>query len=221
MAQKATAQRPRLRPRTREEIEALVDEMGDESFPASDPPAWNTLAQRPKLIYRRQMSEQATVSPIYDFQVKTIDGKATTLKEYKGKVLLIVNVASKCGFTSQYEGLEKLHKKYHGQGFSVLGFPCNQFGNQEPGNEEEIKKFCELKYHVTFPMFYKIDVNGPKTHPLYQYLKKEKKGFMGTEAIKWNFTKFLIHRDGLQMERFSPQTEPAAIEKEIEAALKG
>src|SRR5580765_134307 len=133
---------------------------------------------------------------IYDFKVKTIDGRETSLDSYRGKVLLIVNVASQCGFTPQYAGLEALYEKFQDRGLVVLGFPCNQFGKQEPGQETEIKQFCESKYGVKFPLFAKIDVNGAKAHPLYAYLKKEEPGFLGSQAIKWNFTKFLIDSKG-------------------------
>jgi glutathione peroxidase len=156
---------------------------------------------------------------IYDFKVKDINGQEVSLEKFKGKPLLIVNVASKCGFTPQDEGLEQLYKKYHGQGFEVLGFPCNQFGAQEPGNEEEIKSFCSLTYNVTFPMFAKIDVNGDNTAPLYQFLKKEEKGVLGTEAIKWNFTKFLVNKNGEVVDRFAPTTKPEDLTKHIEALL--
>lgn len=159
-------------------------------------------------------------SGIYGIEVKTIDGKKTTLKDYQGKVMLIVNVASKCGFTPQYEGLEALYKKYHEQGFAVLGFPCNQFGAQEPGNEAEIKKFCSLTYKVNFPMFAKVDVNGDTAAPLFQYLKKEKKGIFWSEGIKWNFTKFLVGRDGTVLKRFAPTDKPESLTGDIEAALK-
>ncbi len=158
-------------------------------------------------------------SKLYSFQVKTIEGKTTTLAEYKNKALLIVNVASKCGFTNQYAGLEALYQKNKDKGLVVLGFPCDQFGNQEPGNEEEIKNFCSLNYNVTFPMFSKIEVNGADAHPLYEYLKNEKKGILGTQAIKWNFTKFLIDRHGNVVERFSPQTEPKDLENPIGTIL--
>jgi glutathione peroxidase len=161
-----------------------------------------------------------TTKQIYSFEVKTIDGKPTTLAEFQGKVLLIVNVASKCGFTYQYKGLEKLYQKYKDQGLVVLGFPCNQFAGQEPANEDEIKNFCSLNYQVTFPLFAKIDVNGSDAHPLYQFLKKAEKGLFGTEAIKWNFTKFLVNRDGEVLKRYAPQTEPEALEAEIEEQLK-
>ncbi len=157
---------------------------------------------------------------IYSFEVKTIDGKSMPLSEYQGKVILIVNVASKCGFTYQYKGLEKLYEKYKDQGFVVLGFPCNQFAGQEPGNEDEIKTFCTLNYQVTFPLFGKVDVNGTGAHPLYQHLKKAEKGLFGTEAIKWNFTKFLVSRDGEVLKRFAPQTEPESLESAIEEELK-
>jgi len=156
---------------------------------------------------------------IYDYKVATIGGKETTLSEYKGQALLIVNVASKCGLTPQYEGLESLYRKYKSRGFTVLGFPCNQFGAQEPGTEAEIKTFCETRFNVTFPLFSKLDVNGPDTHPLYNFLKSEQKGLLGTEAIKWNFTKFLVDKNGTVIERFAPQAEPAQLEKEIEKVL--
>jgi glutathione peroxidase len=156
---------------------------------------------------------------IYDFKVKTIDGKETTMTDFQDKVLLIVNVASQCGFTGQYAGLEELYQQYKDRSFVILGFPCNQFGSQEPGNEEEIKNFCETKYHVTFPMFSKIDVNGPDTHPLYNYLKSEEKGIFGTKAIKWNFTKFLVDRKGNIVKRYSPQTTPDSLSKDIEKLL--
>jgi len=156
---------------------------------------------------------------LYDFEVKTIDGAKTTLQPYKGKVLLIVNVASKCGFTYQYEGLEKLYKTYKDKGLVVLGFPCNQFSNQEPGNEEEIKNFCSLTYDVTFPMFSKIDVNGENAHPLYVYLKKEQSGLLGSEGIKWNFTKFLVDKNGKVVDRFAPATTPESLEETIKGLL--
>lgn len=152
---------------------------------------------------------------LYDFELITIDKEKTTLAPYKGKVLLIVNVASKCGFTYQYEGLEKLYKTYKDKGLVVLGFPSNQFSNQEPGNEEEIKNFCSLTYDVTFPMFSKIDVNGENAHPLYVYLKQQQSGFLGSESIKWNFTKFLVDKQGKVIERFAPTTTPESLEETI------
>lgn len=156
---------------------------------------------------------------IYEIPVKTIDGSDTTLSEYRGKVLLIVNVASKCGFTPQYEGLEKLYKRFREKGLEILGFPCNQFGGQEPGNESEIRSFCTLNYGVTFPMFAKIDVNGPSEHQLYKFLKSEKGGLLGFDAIKWNFTKFLVSRDGHVIARYAPTTSPASLEADLEKAL--
>src|SRR5437764_979706 len=141
---------------------------------------------------------------IYDFKASGIDGKEIDLSIYRGKVLLIVNVASKCGFTPQYTGLESLYEKHKDEGFAVLGFPCNQFGSQEPGVESEIQTFCSLHYGVTFPLFSKIDVNGPKAHPIYNYLKSAKPGILWTEAIKWNFTKFLIDRQGEPVHRYAP-----------------
>jgi len=156
---------------------------------------------------------------IYDIPVSDIHGEPRKLAEYKNKVLLIVNVASKCGFTPQYKGLEALYEKLHGRGLEVLGFPCNQFGAQEPGNEAEIAQFCELNYGVTFPLFAKIDVNGSTAAPLYQYLKKEKPGLLGSEAIKWNFTKFLVDRKGNVVERYAPNVEPQAIAGDVEKLL--
>jgi glutathione peroxidase len=156
---------------------------------------------------------------IYDFTAETIDGAPAPLKDYRGKVVLIVNTASQCGFTGQYAGLEELYRKYRDRGLVVLGFPCNQFGSQEPGDEEEIKSFCSLTYEVDFPMMKKIEVNGPGTHQLYRYLKRAKKGLLGSEGIKWNFTKFLIDRTGEVKGRFAPTTEPKALEGAIERLL--
>jgi glutathione peroxidase len=156
---------------------------------------------------------------IYDFTAETLAGKPAPLSDWKGKVVLIVNTASKCGFTPQYKGLEELYRKHRDQGFVVLGFPCNQFGAQEPGDAEEIASFCSLTYDVDFPMMAKIDVNGPQAHPLYKYLKSVKKGVMGTEGVKWNFTKFLVDRDGRVVGRFAPTVEPKALEGAIEALL--
>ncbi|SFK64909.1 glutathione peroxidase [Caulobacter sp. UNC279MFTsu5.1] len=156
---------------------------------------------------------------VYDYSAKTLDGQDASLADYRGQVLLIVNTASKCGFTPQYEGLETLYRAYKDKGFTVLAFPCNQFGAQEPGNAEEIANFCSLTYDVTFPVLAKIDVNGPSAHPLYAYLKHEQKGLLGTEAIKWNFTKFLIGRDGEVVERFAPTTKPEDLKLAVEALL--
>ncbi|WP_372786109.1 glutathione peroxidase [Phenylobacterium sp.] len=156
---------------------------------------------------------------IYDFSAETIDGKPAPLADWRDKVVLIVNTASKCGFTRQYEGLEALYRKYRDRGFVVLGFPCNQFGHQEPGDEAEIASFCSLTYEVDFPMMRKIEVNGPTAHPLYAYLKKARRGLLGTEGVKWNFTKFLIDRKGEVVGRFAPGFEPKALEGEIEALL--
>jgi glutathione peroxidase len=152
---------------------------------------------------------------IYDFEVKTINGETISMNMFQNKVLLIVNVASKCGFTSQYEGLENLYEKYKNKGFAILGFPCNQFMNQEPLNEDDIKSFCSITYGVTFPMFAKIDVNGEHTHPLYAYLKEAQKGLLGIEAIKWNFTKFLVDKSGIVVNRFAPATKPESLELDI------
>ena len=159
------------------------------------------------------------MASLYDLSVDDIKGKPVKLSKYKGKVLLIVNTASECGFTPQYKGLEALYEKFHGKGLEVLGFPCNQFGAQEPGDEKAIEQFCELNYGVTFPMFAKVDVNGDKATPLYKYLKKEKPGLMGSEAIKWNFTKFLVDRQGAVVARFASATKPAALEPEIDKLL--
>jgi glutathione peroxidase len=159
------------------------------------------------------------MTTLYDFTVDDIEGRQVALDRYKGKVLLVVNTASKCGFTPQYHGLEALYRKYREQGLEVLGFPCNQFGAQEPGNEQEIATFCETNYNVTFPMFRKIDVNGNATAPLYRYLKHEKPGLLGTEAIKWNFTKFLVGRDGEVVARYAPNDTPESIEPDVAKAL--
>jgi glutathione peroxidase len=156
---------------------------------------------------------------LYDFEVATIDGHKQRLDVYRGRVLLIVNVASRCGFTPQYAGLEELYRKHREQGFAVLGFPCDQFGQQEPGDEAEIKDFCRLTYDVTFPLFAKIAVNGPAEHPLYRYLKSARRGFLWTKAIKWNFTKFLIDREGNVVRRFGSTTKPERIESELARTL--
>ena len=159
------------------------------------------------------------MSTLYDYTVDDIHGKPVKLDRYKGKVVLVVNTASKCGFTPQYKGLEALYEKYHVKGLEVLGFPCNQFGAQEPGSEEEIESFCEVNYGVTFPLFAKIDVNGDDAAPLYKHLKKEKPGLLGSEAIKWNFTKFLVDRNGKVIARFAPNDTPESIAGDIEKAL--
>ncbi len=156
---------------------------------------------------------------IYDIKVTTIDGQPQALEEYRGRVLLIVNVASKCGFTDQYAGLELLYRKYRGRGLVVLGFPCDQFGHQEPDDETEIKRFCSLTYEVSFPMFAKIQVNGADAHPLYQFLKSAKRGLLGSSWIKWNFTKFLVDRDGKVVNRFSPTVTPEQLDKDVDALL--
>ena len=151
---------------------------------------------------------------IYDFKVRNAKGVKVPLTEYQGKVLLIVNTATGCGFTPQYEGLQNLYDKYKDKGFVVLDFPCNQFGHQAPGTEEEIQEFCTLKYNTTFPLFAKIDVNGKNAEPLFEFLKKQKGGFLGND-IKWNFTKFLVSRDGAVVERYAPVTRPEKIESDI------
>ncbi|MBT5068338.1 MAG: glutathione peroxidase, partial [Halieaceae bacterium] len=149
------------------------------------------------------------MTSVYDYSATLADGTTASLSDYKGQVLLIVNTASKCGFTPQYEGLEKLHATHKDAGFAVLAFPCNQFGSQEPGSTEEIVEFCEMRFQTSFPLFEKIDVNGTNSHPLYKHLKSEVKGLLGTERIKWNFTKFLINRDGEVVGRFGSQKKPA------------
>ncbi len=157
---------------------------------------------------------------IEQFQAKDIHGQDMDFALFKGKVLLIVNVASRCGFTGQYEGLQSLYERYKDQGLVVLGFPCNQFGHQEPDAEEAILQFCQSRYQVNFPMFAKIDVNGEDAPPLYQWLKSSQPGLLGTQAIKWNFTKFLVGRDGQVIKRYAPQESPASLAKDIEAALQ-
>ena len=159
------------------------------------------------------------MTTLYDFSAKDIGGAERSLGEYRGQAVLVVNTASKCGFTPQYEGLEALYEELAPKGFAVLGFPCNQFGAQEPGDAAEIASFCRLSYDVRFPLFAKIDVNGGDAHPLFKWLKQESPGVLGTQAIKWNFTKFLIDRDGRVVDRFAPTTKPAALKQRIEALL--
>jgi len=161
----------------------------------------------------------SSAKTVYEFKATDIDGRERALNEFAGQALLIVNVASKCGFTPQYKGLEALWRKRRAEGFAVLGFPCDQFGHQEPGDEAEIKQFCSLNYDVTFPLFAKIEVNGAGTHPLYLWLKGEKAGVFGTEAIKWNFTKFLIDRSGRVVKRFAPADSPEKIDKAVGEVL--
>jgi glutathione peroxidase len=156
---------------------------------------------------------------IYNIKINWLDGSETALQEYEGNVLLIVNTASQCGFTPQYAGLEALHQQYADQGFAVLGFPCNQFGAQEPGNALEIANFCKTDYPISFPLFAKIEVNGENAHPLFKHLKSKQKGLLGSEAIKWNFTKFLVNRNGKAVERFAPMTTPETIASTIERLL--
>ena len=159
------------------------------------------------------------MTTVYDFSATSLSGEEIPLKKFQGEVLLIVNTASKCGFTPQYSGLEELHKKYTARGFEVLAFPCNQFGGQEPGDAEEIKNFCSLTYNVTFPLFSKVDVNGKDAHPLFGFLKHAKRGLLGSEAIKWNFTKFLVDRNGAVVGRYAPLTKPEELQTRIEALL--
>ena len=160
------------------------------------------------------------MTTVYDFSAQTLDGAKRALSKYRGKVLLVVNTASQCGLTPQYAGLEDLYRKYHERGLEILGFPCNQFGSQEPGTEGEIAKFCETQFGVSFTMFAKVDVNGDEAHPLFKWLRKEAPGLLGSEAIKWNFTKFLVDREGHVVERFAPTTVPADLEPAIEKLLK-
>jgi glutathione peroxidase len=159
------------------------------------------------------------MTAVYDFSARTIDGDEKSLADYKGKVMLVVNTASKCGFTPQYAGLEKLYRDNADKGLVVLGFPCDQFGHQEPGDENEIKNFCSLSYDVSFPMFAKIDVNGANAHPLYKHLTTAKKGLLGTTSVKWNFTKFLVDRDGNVVERYAPTDKPESIAKDLKKYL--
>ena len=159
------------------------------------------------------------MTTVHDFSARTIDGRDQPLMDYQGQVLLVVNVASQCGFTPQYTGLEALQRKLGSQGFAVLGFPCDQFGHQEPGDEGEIANFCALNYQVSFPMFAKVEVNGDGAHPLYRHLKSAAKGVLGTEGIKWNFTKFLVDRRGKVVRRYAPNDTPLSLEKDIAALL--
>ncbi len=157
---------------------------------------------------------------VYDFDAQTIDGRTVPLRQYEGKVLLIVNTASACGFTPQFAGLEELHQRYGDQGLVVLGFPCNQFAGQDPGSNEEIASFCQLNYGVSFPMMAKVDVNGARASPLYRWLCAEAPGLLGSKAIKWNFTKFLVGKDGQVIRRYAPQDTPAKLADDVEAALQ-
>jgi glutathione peroxidase len=170
------------------------------------------------MIAPRYMTE-SQMGSVYDYKAKSLDGREVPLSDYQGKVMLIVNTASECGFTPQYAGLEALYKEYQDKGLTILGFPCNQFGRQEPGNAAEIGAFCERNYGVTFPMFEKIEVNGANAHPLYRYLKDEKPGLLGTKNIKWNFTKFLVDRAGRVTGRFAPTDTPTSIKPAIEKLL--
>jgi glutathione peroxidase len=172
-----------------------------------------------RLAGRSAVGDSGGVTTIYDFAATDIDGGQRSLAEFSGQALLVVNVASRCGFTPQYEGLEALWRKHRARGFAVLGFPCDQFGHQEPGDEAQIKQFCSSSYDVTFPLFAKIEVNGANAHPLYRWLKHEQPGVLGTEAIKWNFTKFLVDATGRVVKRYAPNDTPAKIEADIAAAL--
>ena len=160
-----------------------------------------------------------STATVYDFEARQIDGQAIALSQFRGKVMLSVNTASQCGFTPQFGGLEQLHASYAGKGLVLLGFPCNQFGAQDPGTDSEIASFCQVNYGVTFPMMSKIDVNGASAHPLYKWLSAEAPGLLGSKAIKWNFTKFLVGRDGRVIKRYAPLDKPADLAKDIEAAL--
>jgi glutathione peroxidase len=190
---------------------------------------WKTLRRFEKAtpLRRRATPTQSallwspvSMNPIYDIDLQTIDGQTEKLGAFAGKTMLIVNVASKCGFTPQYEGLEALYRRYRERGLVVLGFPCDQFGHQEPGDETEIKAFCNAQYDVTFPLFAKIDVNGVGAHPLYRTLKSAAKGLLGTQAIKWNFTKFLVDKAGNVVRRYAPTEKPADLAKDIEPLLE-
>ena len=165
------------------------------------------------------MSTPSRATSVYDFKAQSIGGKDVALSSFKGQVMLIVNTASKCGFTPQFGGLEALHKAYADKGLVVLGFPCNQFGSQDPGLEAEIAEFCQVNYGVSFPMMGKVDVNGPQAHPLYKWLCAEAPGLLGSKSIKWNFTKFLVGKDGQVIKRYAPTDKPADLAKDIEAAL--
>ena len=171
------------------------------------------------LQYSGRSNQEHLVSSIYDFEAQQINGKDMALSQFKGKVMLIVNTASKCGFTPQFGGLEELHKSYASKGLVVLGFPCNQFGSQDPGADGEIAEFCQVNYGVSFPMMGKIDVNGPAAHPLYKWLSSEAPGLLGSKGIKWNFTKFLVGKDGQVIRRYAPTDKPADMTKDVEAAL--
>ena len=171
------------------------------------------------IVKHPPLQKALPMSSVYDFDALQINGQPVPLKQFQGKPLLIVNTASACGFTPQFAGLEELHKTYGGKGLVVLGFPCNQFGAQDKGSNDEISEFCQLNYGVSFPMMAKIDVNGSDAHPLYQWLVKEAPGFLGTKAIKWNFTKFLIGKDGQVLKRYAPTDTPASLAQDIEAAL--
>lgn len=163
---------------------------------------------------------ERAMTSFYDLTAKTIDGSTKPLADYRDQVVLVVNVASQCGFTGQYRGLEALYRRYHDQGFTILGFPCDQFGHQEPGSEAEIASFCSRTYDVSFPLFAKVEVNGAGTHPLFKFLKRARRGFLGTQAVKWNFTKFLIDRRGNVVKRFATIVSPERLAKKIETALK-
>ncbi len=159
------------------------------------------------------------MTSLYQFEAELLEGDTKQMSDYEGKVLLIVNTASKCGFTPQFAGLEKVYEKYKDQGFEVLGFPCNQFGGQDPGSNDEIGAFCQRNYGGDFPMFAKVDVKGPEAHAIFRYLTREAKGILGSESIKWNFTKFLVSKDGKVLNRYAPTTKPESIEEDIEKAL--
>jgi glutathione peroxidase len=180
---------------------------------------WGTIGVRPRSTIRDWEVTISMADSIYDIEVQTLGGETRTLDELRGEVLLVVNTASRCGFTPQYEGLQKLHEAYSSKGLAVLGFPCNQFGKQEPGSEDEIGKFCELNYGVQFAMHAKIDVHGATAHPLFKKLTREAPGLFGIQRIKWNFTKFLVDRQGDVVGRFAPSTRPEKLEKEIESLL--
>jgi glutathione peroxidase len=185
----------------------------------AEPPAESETEESDEESLNSKQRKNKMTESIYDFKAKSLDGKDIDLSSYKGDVLLIVNTASQCGFTKQYQGLEEIYEKFKDRGFKVLGFPCNQFGNQEPGDSGEIASFCQKNFGVNFQMFEKVDVNGDDAHPLYKYLTKAAPGALGTKGIKWNFTKFLIDRQGNVLKRYSPQTKPEDLVPEVEKLL--
>jgi glutathione peroxidase len=197
------------------ESETTLADPSEENSRANDSHPSGTDSGKPQ----KKVNEQTMSESVYDFHAKSLDGKDIDLSSYKGDVMLIVNTASECGFTNQYKGLEELHEKYQDRGLKILGFPCNQFGGQEPGDNQQIASFCQKNFGVNFQMFEKIDVNGEDAHPLYKYLTKAAPGALGTKAIKWNFTKFLVDRQGKVLKRYAPTTKPEDLRADIEKQL--